>query len=39
MRICQNCGWEIKEDEDTCPRCGSEDIKEENFCRILGTRL
>ncbi|WP_406534965.1 zinc-ribbon domain-containing protein [Methanobrevibacter sp.] len=39
MRICQECGMEVKEDESVCPRCGSEDIKTENFCRILGTKL
>ena len=39
MKICQECGSEVKEDENTCPRCGSEDIKEEHFCRILGTKL
>ena len=22
-----------------CPKCGSENIKEEKFCRILGTKL
>ena len=39
MKICQECGSEVKEDETTCPRCGSDDIKEEKFCRILGTKL
>lgn len=39
MKICQECGAEVKEDENSCPRCGSKDIKEEKFCRILGTRL
>ena len=39
MRICQECGLEVKEDEIVCPSCGSEDIKTENFCRILGTKL
>jgi len=39
MKICQECGAEVKEDENVCARCGSEDIKEEKFCRILGTRL
>lgn len=39
MRICQNCGAEVKQDEEKCERCGSEDIKEEHFCRILGTKI
>ncbi len=39
MKICQECGAEVKEDKDICTRCGSKDIKEEKFCRILGTRL
>lgn len=39
MKICQKCEAEVKEDEDTCPRCGSKDLKEEKFCRILGTKL
>lgn len=39
MRICQNCGTEVKQDEEKCERCGSEDIKEEHFCRILGTKI
>ncbi len=39
MKICQECGAEVKEDENSCPRCSSKDIKEEKFCRILGTRL
>ena len=39
MRICQNCGAEVKQDEEKCERCGSEYIKEEHFCRILGTKI
>lgn len=39
MRICQKCGFEVKENEIKCSRCGSEDIQEEKFCRILGTKL
>ena len=39
MKICQDCGFEVKEDEDECSRCGSKNIKEEKFCRILGTKL
>ena len=39
MRICQNCGAEVKQDEEKCERCGSEDIKEEHFCIILGTKI
>ena len=39
MKICQECEAEVKEDEETCPRCGSKNIKEEKFCRILGTKL
>ncbi len=39
MRICQECGAEVKENEDACSRCGSRDVKEEKFCRILGTKL
>lgn len=39
MRICQNCGAEVKQDEEKCERCGSEDIKEEHFCRIFGTKI
>ena len=39
MRICQECGSEVKENENKCPKCGSEDIKTEKFCRILGTKV
>lgn len=39
MRLCQECGSEVKENENKCPKCGSEDIKTEKFCRILGTKL
>ena len=39
MKICQECECEIKENETKCPRCGSENIKEEKFCRILGTKI
>ena len=39
MRVYQNCGAEVKQDEEKCERCGSEDIKEEHFCRILGTKI
>ena len=39
MRICQECGAEVKDDETKCSRCGREDIKTEKFCRILGTKL
>ena len=39
MRICQECGCEVKEGETECPKCGSKDIKTEKFCRILGTKI
>jgi len=39
VKICQECGAEVKEDEDKCSRCGSSDVKEEKFCRVLGTKL
>jgi RNA polymerase subunit RPABC4/transcription elongation factor Spt4 len=39
MRICQNCESLVEEDETTCPKCGSRDIREEKFCRILGTKI
>lgn len=39
MRICQECGAQVEEGETECPSCGSKDIKTENFCRILGTKL
>ena len=26
MKICQECEAEVKEDEETCPRCGSDDL-------------
>ena len=39
MKICQECGAAVKEDVNVCERCGSENIKEEKFCRILGTKL
>ncbi|WP_462315607.1 zinc-ribbon domain-containing protein [Methanobrevibacter sp.] len=27
VRICQECGSQVPEDEESCPKCGSKDIK------------